>query len=106
MLVVGAVAIMELLFVLSSVRQPSYLQPASTGAYMDALNSTLGFHRVYATYDDISDSLGQTHRTAGHKENLEAIAKLLDIDIRFVKVTKSEKAAALPRQRGFMTNAS
>ncbi|KAJ2061442.1 hypothetical protein GGH13_006621 [Coemansia sp. S155-1] len=106
MLVVGAVAFMGLLFVLSSTRHPSYLQPASTGAYMDALNSTLGFQRVYATYDDIGDSLGQTHRTAGHKENLEAIAQLLNIDIRFVKVTKSKKAAALPRQRGFMTNAS
>ncbi|KAJ2343045.1 hypothetical protein GGH92_005099 [Coemansia sp. RSA 2673] len=106
MLVVGAVAFMGLLFVFSSTRHPSYLQPASTGAYMDALNSTLGFQRVYATYDDIGDSLGQTHRTAGHKENLEAIAMLLGIDIRFVNVTKSEKAAALPRQHEFMTNAS
>ncbi|KAJ2067080.1 hypothetical protein GGH13_005457 [Coemansia sp. S155-1] len=106
MLVVGAVAFMGLLFVFSSTRHPSYLQPANTGAYMDALNSTLGFQRVYATYDDIGDSLGQTHRTAGHKENLEAIAMLLGIDIRFVNVTKSEKAAALPRQHEFMTNAS
>ncbi|KAJ2484261.1 hypothetical protein IWW37_006175, partial [Coemansia sp. RSA 2050] len=101
MLMLGTIAAMGLWLVLSGARQPSYLQPARSGAYMDALNSTLGFHRVYATYDDKSDSSGQTHRTAGHRENLEAIARLLGLSIRFVKATTSEQAAALQRQHGF-----
>ncbi|KAJ2061853.1 hypothetical protein GGI17_002827 [Coemansia sp. S146] len=106
LLLVGAVAIMGLMFVLSNARQASYLRPVSTGAYMDALNSTLGFHRVYATYNDTQDSLGQTHHIAGRRENLEAIAQLLGIDIRFVKATTLEKAAAMQRQHRFKTNIS
>ncbi|KAJ2810112.1 hypothetical protein H4S07_002858 [Coemansia furcata] len=100
----GAVAIVGLLFVLSGARQPLYLQPASTGAYMDALNSTLGFHRVYATYNDSNDSLGSTNRTTGHRENLEAIAQLLGVNISFVKATTSEQAAVIQRQHGFLAN--
>ncbi|KAJ2835040.1 hypothetical protein GGI24_000110 [Coemansia furcata] len=100
----GAVTIVGLLFVLSSARQPLYLQPESTGAYMDALNSTLGFHRVYATYDDSNDGLGSTNRSTGHRENLEAIAQLLGVDISFVKATTSEQAAVMQRQHGFLAN--
>ncbi|KAJ2834557.1 hypothetical protein GGI24_000350 [Coemansia furcata] len=100
----GAVAIVGLLFVLSGARQSLYLQPESTGAYMDALNNTLGFHRVYATYDDSNDGLGSTNRTTGHRENLEAIAQLLGVNISFVKTTTSEQAAVMQRQHGFLAN--
>ncbi|KAJ2556680.1 hypothetical protein GGH95_005320 [Coemansia sp. RSA 1836] len=75
---------------------------------MDALNSTLGFHRVYVTYDDNDSSgLDQTQRATGHKANFEAIARLLDIDVQFIKTTTTylEKGATtLQRQRGFTVN--
>ncbi|KAJ2890705.1 hypothetical protein GGI21_004327 [Coemansia aciculifera] len=60
---------------------------------MAAFNSTLGFHRVYATYNR-------------EKESLEAVARLLDIDIRFIKTASIEHNASLQRQRGFMANSS
>ncbi|KAJ2031607.1 hypothetical protein IWW57_000631 [Coemansia sp. S610] len=105
-LVLGAMAAMGLWLVLSGIKHPSYWQPTSGGAYMDALNSTLGFHRVYATYDSKSDSSGQTHRTAGHRENLEAISRLVGFSVHFVKATTSEQAAALQRQHGFKADAT
>ncbi|KAJ2742722.1 hypothetical protein GGI20_004286, partial [Coemansia sp. BCRC 34301] len=85
---------------------PPVSQHKDVGTYMDALNSTLGFHRVYATYDGMSDGLGRTHRTSGHKENLEAIARLLDIDVRFIELFPKSLAPILTRQRSFPDNGS
>ncbi|KAJ1665058.1 hypothetical protein IW140_003789 [Coemansia sp. RSA 1813] len=55
--------------------------------YSDAFNKTLGFHRIFVTHSPEDKNRCQ--------RNIEAIAKLVDLDIEFVETVTPAKASQL-----------
>ncbi|KAJ2170180.1 hypothetical protein IW145_001271 [Coemansia sp. RSA 521] len=72
--------------------QPNEPQPR---IYSDAMNSTLGFQRVYVVYSASDPS---------SLENFKSIAVLLDIDARYIEQTSIERANTLQRQHAYLAN--
>ncbi|KAJ1949219.1 hypothetical protein FBU59_001240 [Linderina macrospora] len=65
------------------------------GVYADALNSTLGFHKVYATYNS-TDALSQ--------DNLKAIADLLNIQVKHIPKSTLEEADKQRNKHGYLAS--
>ncbi|KAJ1962708.1 hypothetical protein GGI12_002490 [Dipsacomyces acuminosporus] len=63
-------------------------------AYTDALNRTLGFHKIYVTHD----------AAGGSRDNVESIAKLLGLELTFVQRTAGLQAKALRVQHGYLAD--
>ncbi|KAJ1954411.1 hypothetical protein EC988_002449 [Linderina pennispora] len=89
-----AVAVFTLaLLLLNSNRVGIRLPYEPKEVYTDALNSTLGFHKIYATYDPAKSI---------DKGNLKAAADLLNIQIEYVPRRSLEEATKQREERGYL----
>ncbi|KAI8325777.1 hypothetical protein GQ54DRAFT_315473 [Martensiomyces pterosporus] len=79
----------------------SPLMASQPTAYTDALNRTLGFHRVYVTGGDGANN--RSNQTSSRR-NVEAISKLLGVELTFVPQTTLRHATELRVQHGYQAD--
>ncbi|KAI9504547.1 hypothetical protein GGI25_006033 [Coemansia spiralis] len=70
--------------------------------YANAFNTTLGFHRVFVTYQANNKNAKSAHVSCRH--NLAEVARMLDIDIEYVQSTTLVQAKQLKLQKGYMAD--